>query len=70
MSEWREYWTAEECAEMRDVLTPQQFEEEFSRRRAKMEHYRVAEAFGLSVEEAALMRVRGLMALGESGGTA
>ena len=61
MSEWREFWTPEEYAKMHDLFSPEQLEYEMARMRAKREHYRVAEMFGLSVEEAALLRVRAAM---------
>jgi hypothetical protein len=57
MSEWCEYWTPEEYAEMQEVLTPGELEEELSRMRAKAEHHRVAAQIGLGPEEAALMRL-------------
>jgi hypothetical protein len=58
MSEWCEYWTPEEYADMRRCLRPEQLQEELCRMRAKSEHGRVAEAFGISAEEALLMRLR------------
>ena len=68
MSEWREYWTAKEYAEMQDVLSPEELREELDCRRAKQEHYRIAlEEFGFALDEAALMRVRSMMALGAAG---
>ncbi len=70
MSRWREFWTPEEYAEMCRLCSPEQLEHEMARMGAKREHYWVAETFSLSVEEAALVRVRSLMVLGESGGAA
>jgi 2-phospho-L-lactate transferase/gluconeogenesis factor (CofD/UPF0052 family) len=61
VSEWRECWTPEEYADMRDFLTPQQLDQELSRAQAKREHYRVAETFGLSGEEAAFLRIKAAM---------
>jgi hypothetical protein len=57
VSEWREYWTPEEYADMRKVLTSGELEEELCRMRAKSEHGRVAGTFGISAEEALLMRL-------------
>jgi hypothetical protein len=61
VSGWREYWTPEEYADMREILTPGELEEELARMQAKTEHYRAAEAMGIRDEEAAIMRLRGMM---------
>jgi hypothetical protein len=61
MSEWENYWTPEEYAEMCRYLRPEELQEELCRMRAISEHYRVAEAFGMCVEEARLMRLRARM---------
>jgi hypothetical protein len=61
MSAQEKSWPPEEYPDMR--------EEELARMKAKSEHYRVAETFGMSAEEAALMRIRAMMAAHEEAAT-
>ncbi len=65
MPEWRQYWTPEEYADLQEVMTSQELEEEIVRMRAKTEHYRVAEAFGFSIEAAVLIRASSIMITAE-----
>ena len=61
--EWREYWTSDEYAVVQEVLTPEELEGEVARMWVKSGHYRVAGEFGLDAGEAAVMRVRSMMAI-------
>ena len=65
MSQWAKYFTPEEYAEMREVRTPEELEDELARMRAKSEHYRVAEELGFDAEEAMFIRLYGMIAMHE-----
>ena len=63
--EWQRYWTPGEYATMQDVLTPEGIEREIVRMRYKSEHYLIALELGFDLEEAALMKVRSMIAIHE-----
>lgn len=48
---WAEFW---------ELMTPEELLEELERLRAKREHWRIAEEFGMSIGEAFEMRARSL----------
>jgi hypothetical protein len=70
VSEWEKYWTPEEYASMREILAPEELEEELARMQGKAAHYRAAAEMGCLSGEAMLMRLRGMMAICEEGSAA